>query len=787
MPGTDDLAKDAIAMTTLFGRLRLLSNALPQCFFSAALLCLSAAGGFAADGYSADSRYPSYDDRGYSDREYPQSRYDDRGYNDRGYDDRSYERPGSGVRRFDDRADYGRSEPARNEYDRSEFGGAPPRPRGYDNRSPRDDYRRDMSEFAPTRDDRVPDPSRLDLRQYDSRPRLDSRDMVRPQGNSRSHLSDPEYTDELPSSRPGRAPSRDFISREGRYPPRGEDPGYEGSEGRDYRDQGDSRRSDDRRSDFRRNRTGSGRHGVGRPGGSEGGRGDFQRGPRFDESLGAPGARDGRSDDRAPLETRPIPTSRQPNPEDNLTDSQKRQMKITARYGNPLVQRFVQSLSAQQGLRLYQESLQLIDTRHLQPSAYEARVGEAMANLAMAVQDPGFQQANGTRLSGQQVEGFRTAMSQVSQRRVQSGADAAAVMQSMMEVAGQAGIRPGAVAMEFVNGATDSLDKYSAFIPEAPAGRPSAAILDDHVVGIGVEIKPGEQGVLVKKVLPGGPAAEAGMQSGDLIVAVNGRELAGQSMDYAVDLITGQVGSQVQVAVVRGNGNPSTINLVRRNIAVASISDVQMLDRGGGLGYIKLEKFAKSSDEELEKAMWTLHQQGMQTLVLDLRGNPGGLLDVCERMADKFLVNGTIVSTKGRTQSDNTTSQARPEQTWKTALVVLIDEDSASASEILAAAIQDNGRGVIVGRKSYGKGTVQTHFPLQSVNGYLKLTTAKFYAPSGREMAGQGVEPDVYVPASQNGGGEVALQNDQDVIAAVKVARNPRTQELATNGGQRAR
>ena len=139
--------------------------------------------------------------------------------------------------------------------------------------------------------------------------------------------------------------------------------------------------------------------------------------------------------------------------------------------------------------------------------------------------------------------------------------------------------------------------------------------------------------------------------------------------------------------------------------------------------------------------MWSLHRQGMRSLVLDLRGNPGGLLDESIDICNLFLPSGRIVATRGRNASDNMDESATWSRTWSTPLVVLVDGDSASASEIFAAAVQENGRGVIVGRKTYGKGTVQTHFPLRTVSGELKLTTAKFYSPRGREMAGRRRDP----------------------------------------------
>jgi hypothetical protein len=171
----------------------------------------------------------------------------------------------------------------------------------------------------------------------------------------------------------------------------------------------------------------------------------------------------------------------------------------------------------------------------------------------------------------------------------------------------------------------------------------------------------------------------------------------------------------------------------------------------------------------MDEALMNLHRSGMQSLVLDLRGNPGGLLTTAIELSNKFLPSGTIVSTRGRTTQDNMQEKASNTQTWKVPLVVLIDENSASASEIFAAAIQENGRGVIVGRQSYGKGTVQTHFPLRSVGGNLKLTTAKFYSPKGREMANAGVTPDVQVTATSYRG--TPSTADQDIQSALEVAQ----------------
>jgi C-terminal peptidase prc len=179
------------------------------------------------------------------------------------------------------------------------------------------------------------------------------------------------------------------------------------------------------------------------------------------------------------------------------------------------------------------------------------------------------------------------------------------------------------------------------------------------------------------------------------------------------------------------------------------VSEVKLLEKN--VGYIKLDKFAQNSSEEFDKALWDLYRQGMKSLIVDVRGNPGGLLTTAIQLSNKFVPSGTIVATRGRDATDNTVEYAHRDRTWKTPLVVLVDEDSASASEIFAAAVQENSRGLVVGRRTYGKGTVQTHFPLQSVQGTLRLTTAQFFSPTGREMAGAGVDPDVHVEAERAG------------------------------------
>jgi carboxyl-terminal processing protease len=162
-----------------------------------------------------------------------------------------------------------------------------------------------------------------------------------------------------------------------------------------------------------------------------------------------------------------------------------------------------------------------------------------------------------------------------------------------------------------------------------------------------------------------------------------------------------------------------------------------------GVAYVKIPAFQKTTAADLEQALWELHRKGMRSLIIDLRGNPGGLLTASVEVADKFIADGPIVSTRGRSEQENFSYRAHRPGTWRVPLVVLIDGDSASASEIFAGAIKDSGRGKVVGMRSYGKGSVQGIFPLGKSGAGARLTTAKFYSPLGHPISNVGITPDI--------------------------------------------
>jgi carboxyl-terminal processing protease len=214
----------------------------------------------------------------------------------------------------------------------------------------------------------------------------------------------------------------------------------------------------------------------------------------------------------------------------------------------------------------------------------------------------------------------------------------------------------------------------------------------------------------------------------------------------------------------------------REHVEIPSVVDDAILDPAMGIAYLKLNCFQKTTVRDLDAALWRLHRAGMKSLIIDLQGNPGGLLTSSVEIVDKFVSEGTIVSTRGRNPHEDFTYAAHRAGTWRVPLIVLIDGDSASASEIFAGAIRDHRRGTIVGTKSYGKGSVQGIFPLNFGRSGLRLTTAKFYSPKGHPFVKVGVQPDVLVHRTAkpvltaNGAAEVS-QQDPVLAEALRIAR----------------
>lgn len=438
---------------------------------------------------------------------------------------------------------------------------------------------------------------------------------------------------------------------------------------------------------------------------------------------------------------------------------------------------FLQSITAldrNQALSLYTELLQKTNTHYVSNPPWRKLGVRGASAIDLALTDRNFLATHRLQLTPDQLAMLRKEIYQLlSQRTLQSSRDLvtfAGDVARLNEV--RAGLTPTATILEFVTAAAEGLDDYSSFLT-ADQLREVYSQIEGNFVGLGVELKAENGALLIVHVIPGSPAERAGILAQDRIVAVDGKSTAELSTDEAASMLTGAEGSYVRVTVYSPNTEPRVLNIRREHVDVPSLENPKIVDPDFGIAYIRIPAFQKTTARDLETALWDLHRQGMRSLVLDLRGNPGGLLTASVEVADKFLTEGNIVSTKGRNPQENFPYEARYGGTWRVPLVVLIDGDSASASEIFAGAIKDNNRGTIVGSTSFGKGSVQGIFPLGFAGTGVRLTTAKFYSPSGAPISHRGVEPHVPVQVvAKPVNGKVDLASDAVLQAGVEVARN---------------
>ena len=309
-----------------------------------------------------------------------------------------------------------------------------------------------------------------------------------------------------------------------------------------------------------------------------------------------------------------------------------------------------------------------------------------------------------------------------------------------------------------INGVLQSLDPYSAYMgPEL--FKEMQTDTRGEFGGLGIEI--GMEAGVVKVISPidDTPAARAGIKAGDYIVKIGEEQVQGKSLLEAVKLMRGPVGSSIKLTVRRKNVKKSLeFNIVRKIIEVQSVSS-KILGKEKNLGYIRLKSFNENSDKQFLKSIKNFEKKKIKGYVLDLRNNPGGLLTQAINITDFFLEDGEIVSTKGRKISETRKFFAREGDEIKgKPIVVLINNGSASASEIFAGALKDHKRAIILGESSYGKGSVQSIIPLQNGGG-MRLTISKYYLPSGKSISEVGVIPDIIVKEE---GDDFLINSDKD-------------------------
>ena len=308
-----------------------------------------------------------------------------------------------------------------------------------------------------------------------------------------------------------------------------------------------------------------------------------------------------------------------------------------------------------------------------------------------------------------------------------------------------------------INGLLQSLDPYSSYMsPEI--FKEMQTETSGEFGGLGIEV--GMESGVVKVISPidDTPASRSGIKAGDYIVKINDTQVQGKSLTEAVELMRGPVGSSIELTVRRqGAKKALTFNIVREIIQIKSVK-AELLEKN--IGYIRLTSFNENSSKQIKKEIGKLKKNNnLKAYILDLRNNPGGLLSQAIKISDFFLENGEIVSTKGRKASENRRWFAKQgDLTDGKALIVLINYGSASASEIVAGALKDHKRAILLGDSSYGKGSVQSIIPLKN-DGAIRLTIAKYYLPSGKSISEVGVSPDIMISEESN---DFKIKTDTD-------------------------
>jgi carboxyl-terminal processing protease len=295
-----------------------------------------------------------------------------------------------------------------------------------------------------------------------------------------------------------------------------------------------------------------------------------------------------------------------------------------------------------------------------------------------------------------------------------------------------------------INGMLSGLDPHSTYL-NPKHFRDMQVQTRGEFGGLGIEVTMEDQVVKVVAPIENTPAEKAGVMSGDLITQLDGTSIQGMTLEQAVEKMRGPVDTPITVTIVRkGVADPFDLKIVRDVIRINPVR----AEQEGDIGYIRIKTFSEQTYDELKSSIADLKKKiggDLKGWIVDLRNNPGGLLDQAISVSDAFLDKGAIVLTRGRNLNETQRSNARPgDLTDEKKVVVLINGGSASASEIVAGALQDHKRALVVGTRSFGKGSVQTIIPLGS-NGAIRLTTARYYTPSGRSIQAKGIDPDVQV------------------------------------------
>jgi carboxyl-terminal processing protease len=361
-------------------------------------------------------------------------------------------------------------------------------------------------------------------------------------------------------------------------------------------------------------------------------------------------------------------------------------------------------------------------------------------------------------------------------------------------------VAPKELIYSAIKGTLRGLDPHSSFL-DPESYREMQVETSGSFGGLGIEITLRDDILTVVSPIDGTPAHRAGLQAGDRIVKIDGLATKDMQLSDAVKKMRGKPGTKVTISIVReGWAEPKDFEIQREQIRVHS---VRTHDLGGGIGYVRLRQFQEQTAHDLDQVLDKFAKDGMKAIVLDLRNNPGGLLTSAVEVTEKFVDDGKlVVYTEGRVRNQNMRFSAHAKKSYGAIpMVVLVNQGSASASEIVAGALQDYGRAIVVGVQTFGKGSVQTIIPLSDGSG-LRLTTAKYFTPKGRSIHGKGITPDIVVEVPKDPNSkppvpsldpleelkrDVQLQRALDVIKTMRIIEQKRPEATPRAEAQPAR
>jgi carboxyl-terminal processing protease len=449
-----------------------------------------------------------------------------------------------------------------------------------------------------------------------------------------------------------------------------------------------------------------------------------------------------------PERDRAAPAFRAPvSPQDLAARRQALQGGISLRWSDEDLVRSARGMDGAAGRCVYADAMQILVWCYVDPLSYRDLLASGVESLRAALDNGVFREKFPEAADRAKRERFAEALDILALKARAAdpwfASQAADWLAAVMEKnRAMLGVPDGAVAAEFLFGAIDALDPYTRFLT-ADMRRLYDEQLEGIYTGIGAEVLSQDGRFFLKQVFEGGPAAKAGLKPGDEIVAVDGRPVAGLARTEVSRRLRGRQGTEVRVSVrAGGEGAPREVVLVRGAVHVPAVRDVQVLPETAGVGYLRLTAFGRNTESQLRRAVRDLAGRGAKRLIVDLRDNPGGSLLEAVGVTGVFLPRGRILRTKGRvlgaTWSYDVPAFEQPE--WRGPLALLINENTASAAEVVPAALARHGRAVLVGKRTFGKGAVQIALP--TGGGAVCVTIARVYDPKDVCLEGHGVEPN---------------------------------------------